>query len=52
MTQDFKDQNALEVDGQLLCRHFLMGKCIKVRIGQNMTALFGQATLTWTNKMS
>ncbi|GLD61094.1 uncharacterized protein AKAME5_001294100 [Lates japonicus] len=29
MTQEFKDQNALLVDGQLLCRHFLWGRCIK-----------------------
>ncbi|XP_075891724.1 uncharacterized protein LOC142894583 isoform X2 [Nelusetta ayraudi] len=29
MTQEFKDQNAVEVDGQLLCRHFLQRKCIK-----------------------
>ncbi|XP_056136364.1 uncharacterized protein LOC130112872 [Lampris incognitus] len=29
MTQEFKDQNALEVDGRLICRHFLWGKCIK-----------------------
>ncbi|KAK5602542.1 hypothetical protein CRENBAI_009750 [Crenichthys baileyi] len=30
MTQEFKDQNALLVDGRLLCRHFLSGRCIKV----------------------
>ncbi|XP_026159748.1 uncharacterized protein LOC113128549 isoform X2 [Mastacembelus armatus] len=29
MTQEFKDQNALLVDGRLLCRHFLFGRCIK-----------------------
>ncbi|XP_040892770.1 mucin-4-like [Toxotes jaculatrix] len=29
MTQEFKDQNALFVNGRLLCRHFLWGKCIK-----------------------
>ncbi|XP_019940053.2 uncharacterized protein [Paralichthys olivaceus] len=29
MTQEFKDQNALLVDGQLLCRHFIWGRCIK-----------------------
>ncbi|KAE8301013.1 Zinc finger CCCH domain-containing protein 6 [Larimichthys crocea] len=29
MTQEFKDQNVLLVDGRLLCRHFLWGKCIK-----------------------
>lgn len=29
MTQEFKDQNALLVDGRLLCRHFLRGRCIK-----------------------
>ncbi|MED6263665.1 hypothetical protein CHARACLAT_006756 [Characodon lateralis] len=29
MTQEFKDQNALLVDGRLLCRHFLSGRCIK-----------------------
>lgn len=29
MTQEFKDQNALVVDGRLLCRHFLWGRCIK-----------------------
>ncbi|KAF3687165.1 Zinc finger CCCH domain-containing protein 6 [Channa argus] len=29
MTQEFKDQNALMRDGQLLCRHFLWGRCIK-----------------------
>ncbi|CAL8237629.1 unnamed protein product [Lota lota] len=29
MTQEFKDQNALEADGLLLCKHFLMGRCTK-----------------------
>ncbi|XP_035494511.2 flocculation protein FLO11-like [Scophthalmus maximus] len=29
MTQEFKEQNTLLVDGQLLCRHFLWGRCIK-----------------------
>ncbi|KAM7393611.1 hypothetical protein PAMP_020469 [Pampus punctatissimus] len=29
MTQEFKDQHALMVDGRLLCRHFLWGRCIK-----------------------
>ncbi|XP_044044760.1 uncharacterized protein LOC122872829 isoform X2 [Siniperca chuatsi] len=29
MTQEFKDQNALLVDGRLLCRHFIWGRCIK-----------------------
>ncbi|XP_076585753.1 uncharacterized protein LOC143320164 isoform X2 [Chaetodon auriga] len=29
MTQEFKDQNVLLVDGRLLCRHFLWGRCIK-----------------------
>ncbi|CAI5679039.1 unnamed protein product [Oreochromis niloticus] len=29
MSQEFKDQNALSVDGRLLCRHFLYGRCIK-----------------------
>ncbi|KAF6724542.1 Zinc finger CCCH domain-containing protein 6 [Oryzias melastigma] len=29
MSQEFKEQNALEVDGRLLCRHFIMGRCIK-----------------------
>lgn len=29
MTQDFKDQNALLVDGQLVCRHFLFRRCVK-----------------------
>ncbi|XP_053183440.1 zinc finger CCCH domain-containing protein 8-like [Scomber japonicus] len=29
MSQEFKDQNALMVDGRLLCRHFLWGRCIK-----------------------
>nr|XP_046258333.1 uncharacterized protein LOC124066168 [Scatophagus argus]XP_046258342.1 uncharacterized protein LOC124066168 [Scatophagus argus]XP_046258351.1 uncharacterized protein LOC124066168 [Scatophagus argus] len=29
MTQEFKDQNVLMVDGRLLCRHFLWGRCIK-----------------------
>ncbi|XP_036972345.1 uncharacterized protein PB18E9.04c-like isoform X2 [Acanthopagrus latus] len=29
MTQEFKDQNALVVDGRSLCRHFLYGRCIK-----------------------
>ncbi|XP_042340250.1 zinc finger CCCH domain-containing protein 6-like [Plectropomus leopardus] len=29
MTQEFKDQNAVLVDGRLVCRHFLWGRCIK-----------------------
>uniref|UniRef100_UPI0037E8BD7E zinc finger CCCH domain-containing protein 8-like n=1 Tax=Semicossyphus pulcher TaxID=241346 RepID=UPI0037E8BD7E len=29
MTQEFKDQNALLVDGRLICRYFFRGKCIK-----------------------
>ncbi|XP_053713491.1 zinc finger CCCH domain-containing protein 6-like [Synchiropus splendidus] len=29
MTQEFKDQNALVVDGQILCKHFIWGNCIK-----------------------
>ncbi|XP_029934342.1 flocculation protein FLO11-like isoform X2 [Myripristis murdjan] len=29
MTAEFKEQNALMVDGRLLCRHFLWGRCIK-----------------------
>ncbi|XP_068607015.1 uncharacterized protein [Brachionichthys hirsutus] len=29
MTQEFMDQNAFLVDGRLLCRHFLWGRCIK-----------------------
>lgn len=29
MTQEFMDQNALLVDGRLLCKHFLWGRCIK-----------------------
>ncbi|XP_017297105.1 uncharacterized protein LOC108251357 [Kryptolebias marmoratus] len=29
MTQEFKEQNALLVDGRLVCRHFLNGRCIK-----------------------
>ncbi|XP_031140269.1 uncharacterized protein LOC116039547 isoform X2 [Sander lucioperca] len=29
MTQEFKDQHALLVDGRLVCRHFLYGRCIK-----------------------
>ncbi|XP_047435389.1 uncharacterized protein LOC125004645 [Mugil cephalus] len=29
MTEEFKEQNALLVDGRLLCRHFLWGRCIK-----------------------
>uniref|UniRef100_A0A1A8Q6V3 C3H1-type domain-containing protein n=1 Tax=Nothobranchius rachovii TaxID=451742 RepID=A0A1A8Q6V3_9TELE len=29
MTPEFMDQNALLVDGRLLCRHFLWGRCIK-----------------------
>ncbi|CAB1444894.1 unnamed protein product [Pleuronectes platessa] len=29
MTQEFREQNALLVDGQLLCRHFIWGRCIK-----------------------
>lgn len=49
MTQEFKDQNALEANGELLCRHFLKGKCIKVC---PMLFFFVQATLTWTDKCS
>lgn len=44
MTQEFKDQNALEVDGQLLCRHFLGGKCIKVCPMSPILYFFVQAT--------
>ncbi|XP_036805533.1 zinc finger CCCH domain-containing protein 6 isoform X2 [Oncorhynchus mykiss] len=29
MTKEFKDQNALEIDGRLICRHFIRGNCIK-----------------------
>lgn len=29
MTQEFRDQNVLDVDGRSICRHFLLGKCIK-----------------------
>ncbi|XP_059185304.1 uncharacterized protein LOC131968432 isoform X2 [Centropristis striata] len=29
MTQEFKDQNAVLVDGRYVCRHFLWGKCNK-----------------------
>ncbi|KAM7009469.1 uncharacterized protein LKV04_001438 [Tautogolabrus adspersus] len=29
MSQEFKEQNALCVDGRLLCKHFLLGRCIK-----------------------
>ncbi|XP_073334163.1 uncharacterized protein [Pagrus major] len=29
MTQEFKDQNVVVVDGRSLCRHFLYGRCIK-----------------------
>ncbi|XP_060945014.1 uncharacterized protein LOC133022007 isoform X2 [Limanda limanda] len=29
MTQEFREQNGLLVDGQLLCRHFMWGRCIK-----------------------
>lgn len=29
MTQEFKDQNVVEQDGRFICRHFLLGKCIK-----------------------
>ncbi|XP_010790430.1 uncharacterized protein [Notothenia coriiceps] len=29
MTEEFKDQNALLVNGRLVCRHFLQGRCIK-----------------------
>ncbi|KAK9540329.1 hypothetical protein VZT92_002790 [Zoarces viviparus] len=29
MSQDFKDQNGVLVDGRLICRHFLWGRCIK-----------------------
>ncbi|XP_054636431.1 uncharacterized protein LOC129183337 isoform X2 [Dunckerocampus dactyliophorus] len=28
-TPEFKEQNALDFDGQIICRHFLFGKCIK-----------------------
>lgn len=31
MTEEFKEQNALMVDGRLLCRHFLWGRCLKAR---------------------
>lgn len=40
MTQEFKDQNALEVEGQLLCRHFLWGKCIKASLKHYFIYLF------------
>ncbi|KAI4832765.1 hypothetical protein KUCAC02_015714 [Chaenocephalus aceratus] len=29
MTEEFKDQNAMLVNGRLVCRHFLWGRCIK-----------------------
>ncbi|XP_055013730.1 zinc finger CCCH domain-containing protein 8-like isoform X3 [Boleophthalmus pectinirostris] len=29
MSQDFKEQHSLEVDGHLLCIHFIRGRCIK-----------------------
>ncbi|KAF1395543.1 hypothetical protein PFLUV_G00012590 [Perca fluviatilis] len=29
MTQEFKEQHAVLVDGRLVCRHFLYGRCIK-----------------------
>ncbi|XP_028452974.1 mucin-17 isoform X1 [Perca flavescens] len=29
MTQEFRDQHAVLVDGRLVCRHFLYGRCIK-----------------------
>ncbi|KAK1885831.1 Zinc finger CCCH domain containing protein 6 [Dissostichus eleginoides] len=29
MSEEFKDQNAMLVNGRLVCRHFLSGKCIK-----------------------
>ncbi|XP_077965064.1 uncharacterized protein LOC120825685 [Gasterosteus aculeatus] len=29
MTQEFKDQNAVLANGRLICRHFLLGRCIK-----------------------
>ncbi|XP_031723114.1 uncharacterized protein LOC116394276 [Anarrhichthys ocellatus] len=29
MSQEFKDQNGVLVDGRLICRHFLWGRCIK-----------------------
>ncbi|XP_028255448.1 uncharacterized protein LOC114431928 [Parambassis ranga] len=29
MTQEFMDQNALLVDGRLICRHFVWGRCHK-----------------------
>ena len=29
MTQEFKDQNTVLLDGRLICRHFLFGRCIK-----------------------
>ncbi|XP_054460403.1 uncharacterized protein LOC129095846 [Anoplopoma fimbria] len=29
MSQEFKDQNAVLMDGRLICRHFLWGRCIK-----------------------
>ncbi|XP_034044526.1 uncharacterized protein LOC117526573 [Thalassophryne amazonica] len=39
MTQEFKDQNGMCVDGRLLCRHFLWGKCIK---GDDCQLLHGE----------
>ncbi|KAM9314774.1 uncharacterized protein KZ484_024438 [Pholidichthys leucotaenia] len=29
MTQEFKQQNGMMVDGRLLCRHYVLGRCIK-----------------------
>lgn len=29
MSQEFKDQNGVLVNGRLICRHFLWGRCIK-----------------------
>ncbi|XP_041824759.1 uncharacterized protein LOC121629216 [Melanotaenia boesemani] len=29
MSDEFKEQNGVLVDGQLLCRHFIWGRCIK-----------------------
>ncbi|XP_029948942.1 basic proline-rich protein-like isoform X3 [Salarias fasciatus] len=29
MSPEFKEQNAVQLDGRLLCRHFLLGRCVK-----------------------
>ncbi|KAM9713037.1 uncharacterized protein ACNS7B_023357 [Menidia menidia] len=29
MSQEFKEQNGLVVEGRLVCRHFLLGRCVK-----------------------